>query len=199
MTQTFEEMFTKFGRMLDTLEKKKDENLRKLLADTVRGSFSPTITVKGRKPAKTAAAAPIKPAKPVKAAKRAGRPAKAIQTTATTRRPREGADRVVDRMASVMKDKIMGATDVAEALTKAGKAPNSENLNNYMLYMLSQNPTLFERVSRGKYRVISSGKADRVTSEVLGAAKSGGPDTTDSDLEALGIQKNGIAENPFPT
>lgn len=226
MSQTsYEDVFTRIGRLLDTQTRRSEDNLLKatqrsedmLLKATQRSednilkiiksltNGTVNIAIPPTTKRKVVAAAPL----PTKARKIAGRPAAAKPVPAKPAAKaakrvvsERSADRLVDRLVSVMRDKVMDAAEVVEALQKAGKAPNSANLQNYISFTLSQNDDTFERVARGKYKVIS-GKADRVTSETTSepiVAESGGPgySTTDEELGELGINPKGSASNPFP-
>ncbi len=216
-TQSLEEVFTKMGRILDQHEKRRETAIQKLISGFVKeiqvAARTAVPVVKQRK-VREIQAAPIKPLKtrkvrtaaPAVAPKPAkkGRPAAADGATAAprTRAPRATKDggRLLDRMVAVMGVEIMGAADVVAALKKAGTAPQSEKLQNYISFMLSQNPEVFRNISRGKYQAIS-GKGDRVTSAKTSPAESGGPvvTSTERDLSDLGIDTKGaVASNPFP-
>lgn len=199
-TQSLEEVFTKLGRVLDLHERRRDESIQKILSNFAKGQGVATTTPKK---ARVIQAAPIKT--------RRGRPAAApvapkatkrvVAAAPVSRTRAAGADRVVDRMVAVMGDEVMGAAEVVAALIKAKTAPQSENLQNYISFMLSQNPKAFKRVARGKYQVIL-GKAERVASARTSSAESGGPavTSTEKDLDDLGINTEGaVASNPFPT
>lgn len=64
-----------------------------------------------------------------------------------------------DAVAQVMGESVMSAADVVTALKDKNWLPNTERPKDYVAYLLSSNPKLFERVERGKYRVLGVRKA----------------------------------------
>lgn len=222
MTTQFENVLAKFGREMDASAKRQEARFEKLVsiqearfdkllsrlsglsAGSPRAAAAPqAATGRGRR---KVAAAPIPRKAKAAVAKPAGKRARKVAAAAApTKAPRaarktsgSSAGTVVERMKAAMGDAIMGAADVVAAMTKAGTAPDSKNLQNYLSFMLSQNPDHFENISRGKYQVKGAqGKAERVASAKTGSTESGGPVSTDEELQDLGISPEGAAENPF--
>lgn len=64
-----------------------------------------------------------------------------------------------DAVAQVMGKRVMSAADVVTALKDKNWLPNTERPEDYVAFLLSSNPKLFERVERGKYRVVGVRKA----------------------------------------
>ena len=106
----------------------------------------------------------------VQAGKRGpGRPrkteaSKGAKTTQAKRAPRsaQGGDdklTMIEAMVKVMGGKTMTAGDIEEGLNSEKLAPKSNNLRGYISSVLSIQRDVFEKVSRGQYRVKSTAKA----------------------------------------
>ena len=131
--QTFEEVFAKFGKMLDVTAKRRDTEMLRQLSSLITGATSVTrkaapapAPVRGRRKA-APAAAPVPTAKVT--SKGRGRKAEPTVTAETSKRSRRGgADRFVDRIYSVIDPgETVSADDVIAGLTKAKQMPNSDN------------------------------------------------------------------------
>lgn len=92
----------------------------------------------------------------------------------------------------VLGKSTLGAGEVLTRLTQRGWAPNSTDPQQYISYMLSSNNDVFDRVSRGLYRV----KAPKVEPKVVG-----NPFTDDGEIQELGgkafSDKDMPLTNPF--
>jgi len=122
--------------------------------------------------------------------------------------------KAVDALATVMGNATMKAEDVVAGLESRGWLPNSGKPQNYVSYLLSSNPDIFERVNRGEYKVIKDanlGKAAGVSSSENGSseavipapsasvASGPAPQELDEDLvDLLGVgQTSEVAGNPY--
>lgn len=188
-------------------------------------------TAAPKKKAAAAASAPKKAAAKVKAApkkaatKGAAKKAAAANSAKISRTRKAVADGKLpplkERIRQVMGSKEMEVKEIIVELDKKGWLPESKDNSTYMSYMLSSSKEDFERVSRGKYKVIqktataaaakpaekktvtprkTNGKAKAAPKAQPEAAKAT-PATPalsngeiDKELAELG---NNVADNPF--
>ncbi len=112
---------------------------------------APTANKAPKKAAAKAApapkAVPVKKAKPAATDGKVSAVAKGRRAVASGERPK-----LVDAMAIVMGDQQMNAAQVVDALVAKDWAPDAKKPQSYISYVLSANPTVFERVDRGVYR-----------------------------------------------
>lgn len=150
----------------------------------------------GKKAAKKPAAAPVtkKPGK--KAAKKVA-PSTDARSTVT-----RGGPSMVDKVVQAMGDKNMTSTQVVEAMKAKGTMPDSSNEKGYVASVLHTGETkgIFEKVSRGVYRVSSSYKPQE--KKAKGKASNGdgqlSGDKVAAEMSDLNLGGDfQVAENPF--
>lgn len=141
--------------------------------------------------------------KPVAKAKKTAKQAKAAKPAPTTNRKavaNGSRPPLYQAVAMVMAGKDQMSIDqVLQELEKRGWSPDSEKPHNYISFIFSSNKEVFDRVKRGVYRVkpgVSFAKTSRkpATTAPIAAA---GKDTTEEELAALGISRDGVQPNPF--
>lgn len=174
----------------------------------------PGIAKGGPKKVKTKRAKAAKPVKRIKkvarrvkakaakkkVAKKATKKARGTSAAAEGRRAVARGDRppIRQSMARVMGTKVMSATDIVEGLTKKNWLPGAKDPRTYCLYTLSANKDVFERVSRGRYKVKAGVTFDKKAKKTKKTKKNDKPAAeVKAGLADLGIKDDNIEANPF--